>query len=64
MRGEPQQNGVVERRSHTLMDMVRIMLSHSKLPVELLMESLKIVVHILNRVPRKSIPKLLLNYGL
>lgn len=64
MRGEPQQNGVVEQRSHTLMNMIRIMLSHSNLPVELLMESLKIVVHILNRFPSKSIPKLLLNYGL
>jgi len=28
----PQQNGVAERRNHTLLDMVRYMLSHSSLP--------------------------------
>lgn len=55
--GEPQQNGVAERRNHTLMDMVRSMLSHSILPVNLWMEALKTAVHILNRVPSKSVPK-------
>jgi hypothetical protein len=35
MLGEPQQNGVVERRNHTLMDMVRNMLSYSTLPIGL-----------------------------
>jgi transposase InsO family protein len=33
MSGEPQQNGVAERRNRTLMDMVRSMLSYSDLPV-------------------------------
>ena len=35
MPGEPQQNGVAERRNRTLMDMVRSMLSPSSLPVSL-----------------------------
>lgn len=33
MPGTPQQNGVVERRNRTLMDMVRSMLSNSELPL-------------------------------
>jgi hypothetical protein len=32
---EPQQNDVAERRNHTLMDMVRNMLSNSTLPLRL-----------------------------
>jgi hypothetical protein len=55
--GEPQQNGVAERRNRTLMDMVRSMLSYSSLPVGLWMEALKTTAHILNRVPSKSVPK-------
>jgi hypothetical protein len=39
------------------MDMVRSMLSYSDLLVKLWMEALKIVMHILNRVPSKSVPK-------
>jgi transposase InsO family protein len=58
MPGEPQQNGVAERCNRTLMDMVRSMLSDSSLPVELWMEALKTVAHILNRVPSKSVPKI------
>ena len=57
MPGEPQQNGVAERRNRTLMDMVRSMLSYSTLSVELWMEALKTAAHILNRVPSKSVPK-------
>jgi hypothetical protein len=33
------------------------MLSYSTLPVELWMEALKTVAHILNRVPTKLVPK-------
>jgi transposase InsO family protein len=51
MPGDPQHNGVTERRNHTLMVMVRSMLSYSTLLISLWMESLKTVVHILNRVP-------------
>ena len=55
--GEPQQNGVAERRNRTLMNMVRSMISYSTLPLSLWMEALKTAIHILNRVPRKSVPK-------
>jgi hypothetical protein len=58
MSGDPQQNRVVERRNHTLMDMVRSMLSYSTLPISLWMDAIKTVVHILNRVPSKSVPKM------
>jgi hypothetical protein len=50
---ESQQNGVAERRNRTLLDMVRSMLSNSTLPLSLWMEAIKIVVHIINRVPNK-----------
>ena len=57
--GEPQQNGVAERRNRTLMDMVRSMISYSTLLISLWIEALKITIHILNRVPSKSVPKIL-----
>jgi hypothetical protein len=37
--------------------MVRSMLSYSSLPLGLWMESLKTTIHILNKVPSKSVPK-------
>jgi hypothetical protein len=46
---EPQQNGVAERHTRTLMDMVRSMLSYSTLPIDLWMEALKAAIYILNR---------------
>ena len=55
--GEPQQNGVAERRNRTLIDMVRSMISYSTLPISLWMEALKTTIHILNRVSSKSVPK-------
>jgi transposase InsO family protein len=57
MPGSPDQNGVAERRNRTLLDMVRSMLSSSKLPKSLWVEALKTTVYILNRVPIKAIPK-------
>jgi hypothetical protein len=54
---KPQQNGVAERRNHTLMDVVRSILSYSIFLVKLWMEALKIIMHILNWVPIKSILK-------
>jgi hypothetical protein len=54
---EPQQNRVVERRNHALIVMVTSMLSYSTLPINLCMEALKPVIHILNRVPSKSVSK-------
>jgi hypothetical protein len=52
-----QQNGVAERRNHTLMDMVRSMLSNSTLPLSLWMYALKTAIYLLNWVPSKAIPK-------
>jgi transposase InsO family protein len=57
MPGNPQQNGVAERYNRTLMDMVRSMLSYSTLPINLWIEALKTVVHILNQVSSKSVAK-------
>ncbi|GKA97571.1 putative RNA-directed DNA polymerase [Tanacetum coccineum] len=57
MSSTPQQNGVAERRNRTLIDMVRSMLANSNLPKFLWTEALKTAVHILNRVPSKSVPK-------
>ena len=57
MPGTLQQNGVAERRNHTLLDMVRCMLSHSSLPDFLWGDAIKTAVYILNQVPSKSVPK-------
>ncbi|RVW57605.1 Retrovirus-related Pol polyprotein from transposon TNT 1-94 [Vitis vinifera] len=57
MSGSPDQNGVAERRNRTLLDMVRSMLSSSKLPKFLWTEALKTDVYILNRVPTKVVLK-------
>jgi transposase InsO family protein len=54
---EPQQNGIAEMHNRTLMDMVHSMISYSNLPLSLWMEALKTTIHILNRVPSKSVPK-------
>ena len=40
------------------MDMVRSMMSYSTLPINLWMEALKNAIHIFNRVPSKSVPKM------
>jgi len=57
MPGTPQQNGVAERRNHTLLEMVRCMLSHSSLPDFLWGDALRTAVYILNQVPSKSVSK-------
>ena len=57
--GEPQQNGVAERRNHTVMDMVRSMMSYSTLPINLWIEALKTAIYTLNRVPSKLVPKIM-----
>jgi hypothetical protein len=48
MSDDSQQNGVPERRNHTLMNMVRSMLNYSTLSISLWMKGLKITIHILN----------------
>ncbi|RVW82840.1 Retrovirus-related Pol polyprotein from transposon TNT 1-94 [Vitis vinifera] len=57
MPGSPDQNSVAKRRNRTLLDMVRSMLSSSKLPQFLWTEALQTIVYILNRVPTKAVPK-------
>ena len=57
MPGTLEQNGVVERRNRTLMDMVRRMMSRTKLPQSLWGEALQTTMYILNRVPNKSVAK-------
>ena len=59
MSGTPQQNGIVERRNHTLLDMMRCMLVNSSLLEFLWGEALKTITYILNQVPSKSVPKTL-----
>lgn len=57
MSSTPKQNGVAKRCNHTLMDMVRSMLSYSSLSLLLWMEALKIAAYLLNKVPSKTVPK-------
>ncbi|RVW47185.1 Retrovirus-related Pol polyprotein from transposon TNT 1-94 [Vitis vinifera] len=57
MPGSPDQNGVAERRNRTLLDMVRSMLSSSKLPKFLWTEALKTAVYILNEFQPRTGPK-------
>ena len=57
MPSTPQQNGIVERKNRTLLDMVRCMLVNSLLPKFLWGEALKITSYILNQVPSKYVPK-------
>ena len=59
MPGTPRQNGIVERRNHTLKNMVRSMIAHTTLPQPLWSEVLKTVVYLLNRVPSKIVTKIL-----
>ena len=56
MFGIPKQNGVVKQRNYSLIDIVRSMMSNSTLP-EFWGETLKTVVHILNHVSTKVVPK-------
>ncbi|KAF7812745.1 Retrovirus-related Pol polyprotein from transposon TNT 1-94 [Senna tora] len=57
MPGSPDMNGVAERRNRTLLDMVRSMMSNSKLSIFLWREALKTAVYIQNRVLTKAISK-------
>ena len=55
----PQQNGVVEKRNRTLLDMIRSMLSYSTLPISFWGYALNTVMYLLNLEPLKSVPKTL-----
>ena len=51
----PQMNGVSERRNRTLLDMVRSMMSFSKLLISLLGYALETATRVLNVLPSKSV---------
>ncbi|KAA0059681.1 gag/pol protein [Cucumis melo var. makuwa] len=51
----PQQNGVLERRNRTLLDMVRSMMNFAQLPDSFWGYALETSVYILNNVPFKSV---------
>lgn len=55
MHGSLGQNGMVERRNQTLMDMVRSMKSNANIPNFLWIESLKTVSYILIQVPFNNV---------
>ena len=57
MLGSPHQNGIAERRNHTLMEIVRSMVNDSSVPVSLWMYAIRTTAYILNRVPSKAVPK-------
>lgn len=50
----PEQNGFIERENRTLMEAVRTMLFHRKLPEKLWGEAAATATYILNRVPNKN----------
>ena len=52
-----EQNGVAKRPNCTLINIERSMMSNSTLPEFLWGEALKTIVHILNHVPTKAVPK-------
>ena len=55
--GTPQQNGVVERRNRTLMEIVRSMISFPSLPNSFWGYALQTAAYILNVVPSKIVLK-------
>ena len=53
--GTPQHNGVFERRKHTLLDIVRSMMSLPNLPLSFRGYALETTAFMLNRAPSKFI---------
>ena len=53
--GTPQHNGVSEHHSHTLLDMVRSMMSHTDVPLSFWGYALEMDAFTLNRAPSKSV---------
>ena len=51
----PAQNGVSERKNHTLVESARSMMSHGKIPVEFWAEAMNTVVYLRNRSPTTSL---------
>ena len=52
----PEQNGKAERMNRTLIEMVRSMLSHFKLPHKFWAETLSTAAYLRNRCPTKALP--------
>jgi transposase InsO family protein len=50
----PQQNGVVERRNRTIMEMARSLLKSMSVPRRFWGEAVKHLVYLLNRLPTKA----------
>lgn len=51
----PQQNGVVERRNRTVVEMARCLLKSKKVPGEFWGEAVRTAVYLLNRAPTRSL---------
>lgn len=51
----PQQNGVVERRNRTLMEMTRSMLKHMKMPNSMWGEAVRHATYLINRIVTRSL---------
>ncbi|GJV20172.1 retrovirus-related pol polyprotein from transposon TNT 1-94, partial [Tanacetum coccineum] len=51
----PQQNGVVERKNRTILNMVRSMLKSKKMPKEFWAEAVDCAVYLLNRCPSNNL---------
>ena len=55
VRHTPQQNGVVERKNKTIVEMARSMLQHKNLPKNLWAEAVSTTIYILNCSPTKAV---------
>ncbi|RDY08635.1 hypothetical protein CR513_07119, partial [Mucuna pruriens] len=55
--GTLEQNRVAKRSNHSLIDMVRSMISQIKLPRSFRGVAIKTSMYILNRIPSKTVPK-------
>jgi hypothetical protein len=51
----PQQNGIVERRNQSVVEMARCMLKSMAMPAVFWAEAVKVAVHILNRSPTRAL---------
>ena len=54
--GMPHQNGLIEIRNMTLIDMVRLVMSYSDLSISFWGHAVETTAYILNLVPSKSVP--------
>lgn len=51
----PQQNGVIERRNRTVVEMARSLLKERKMPLKFWGEAVRHAIYILNRVPTRAL---------